>query len=886
MSIGRGARLGPYEVAALVGVGGMGEVYRATDTNLKREVALKVLPETFVLNPERLARFQREAEVLASLNHANIAHIYGLERGDGITALAMELVAGETLAERIARGPIAIDEALGIARQIAEALEAAHTRGIVHRDLKPANIKLTPDGAVKVLDFGIAKAFDARAVSGSQPVVLTTPAMTEAGVVLGTAAYMSPEQARGRAVDERADIWAFGCVLYEMLTGRPAFGDEDVTATLARVLERGADMSSLPAELSPGVRQTIKLCLQKDLKKRIADIRDVRIALDGGFEIAAVPTGSSGTSTAPGGRRVWIFALGVAILAAVALAFPALRHLRETPPPETRVDIVTPATVEPTSFALSPDGRQIVFAASGPNGPQLWLRSLATTTAKPLAGTERAVFPFWAPNSRSIGFFADGSLKILDLGGGAPRTLASAINGAGGTWNADDVIVFAPSLTSALMQISADGGAATTAVPLGSRQFGYSNPHFLPDGRRFLYTTTPGNPEVSGIYIGALGSSVVTRLTMADGDALYLPNGWLLWVRAGTLVTQRLDLAGPALTGKQVTLADSVSLDWRSRSGISMASTGLIAYRAGGGSRRQLTWFDRSGSVLGTLGDRDGFNVSHPRLTPDGRRAVVARTVDGNYDLWLLDGGHTTRITFDPARDDFEELSPDGTVVAFRSTRSGPGDLYAKLLGRSDPEQLLLQSDELKVPTSWSADGRFLMYISASPVTNGDLWVLPMQGDRTPYVFLQTPFREVYGVFSPDGRWVAYQSNESGRQEVYVRPFFEPGQRDAATVSDQWQISTDGGAYAAWRADGQELYYLDPSGAMMAVSITVTGNKVISGTPQILFRSHIFEGGRDLQQGRQYDVATDGRFLINTELNDDSAAPITLIQNWSPDTKE
>jgi Tol biopolymer transport system component len=885
MSIARGARLGPYEVAALVGVGGMGEVYRATDTNLKRDVALKVLPETFVLNPERLARFQREAEVLASLNHANIAHIYGLERGDGITALAMELVSGETLAERIARGPIAIDEALGIARQIADALEAAHTRGIVHRDLKPANIKLTPDGAVKVLDFGIAKAFDARAVSGSQPVVLTTPAMTEAGVVLGTAAYMSPEQARGKAVDERADIWAFGCVLYEMLTGRPAFGDEDVTATLARVLERGADMGSLPAGLSTGVQQTIKLCLQKDLKKRIADIRDVRLALDGAFENAAAPTGSSGTSTAPGGRRAWIAALAVAMLAAVALAIPALRHLREAPPPETRVDIVTPATAEPTSFALSPDGRQIVYAASGPNGAQLWLRSLASAMAKPLAGTERAVFPFWAPNSSSIGFFADGSLKRLDLGGGAPRTLASAENGAGGTWNTDDVIVFAPALTSSLMQISANGGAVTPVVALGPGQIGFTTPNFLPDGRRFLYTSIPANPEVSGTYIGALGSNVSTRVTLSDGNALYLPNGWLLWVRAGALVTQRLDLAGAALTGKQVTLADGVSLDWRSRSGISAASTGLIAYRAAGGSRRQLTWFDRSGSVLGTLGDPDGFSVMHPRVTPDGR-AVVSRTVEGNYDLWLLDGGHTTRITFDPGRDDYEQLSPDGTMVVFRSTRSGPGDLYAKLLGRTDPEQQLLQSDEIKVPNSWSRDGRFLMYASVSRVTNADLWVLPMQGDRTPYVFLRTPFREAYGVFSPDGKWVAYQSNESGRLEVYVRPFFEPGQLDAATANDQWQISTDGGTYAAWRSDGQELYYLDPSGAMMAASITVTGNKLISGTPQMLFRSHIFQGGRDLQQGRQYDVAADGRFLINTELNDDSATPITLIMNWSPDTKD
>jgi Tol biopolymer transport system component len=884
MPIRVGTRFGAYEVSSSLGSGGMGEVYRARDTNLKRDVALKTLPPAVANDADRLARFQREAEVLASLNHPNIAHIYGLERSDGTTALAMELIEGPTLDERISQGRIPVEEALRIANQIADALEAAHERGIVHRDLKPANIKLRPDGIVKVLDFGIAKALDTRATTGPGPAALTTPAMTEAGFVLGTAAYMSPEQARGRPVDRRTDIWAFGCVLYEMLTGKPAFLGEDVTTTLAMVLQGSADLSALPPDVSASVRRTLELCFEKDARKRLADMRDVRLGLDGAFEIAASSAGSSGAVTR-GGRRAWIATLAVAMLAAGALAIPALRHLRETPPPETRVDIVTPPTVDPTSFALSPDGRQIVFTASGSNGAQLWLRSLASATAKPLAGTEGAVFPFWAPNGGSIGFFADGLLKRLDLGGGAARTLAQVTNGAGGTWNPDDVIVFAPSLTSPLMQISADGGSATTAVALESRRFGYGHPHFLPDGRRFLYSAA-GNPDESGIYIGALGSDATTRLTSADGDALYLPNGWLLWVRAGILVAQRLDLAGPALTGKQVRLADSVALDRRYGSGISVASTGLIAYRTGGGSRRQLTWFDRSGSQQGMLGDPDGFGLTFPRLTPDGRRAVVTRAVEGNYDLWLLDGGRTTRITFDPARDDFPQLSQDGTVLVFRSMRTGAGDIYAKHLGRTDPEQLLLHSDELKIPESWSADGRFLMYVNFDPVTNADLWVLPMQGDRTPYVFLQTPFRETHGAFSPDTRWVAYTSNESGRPEVYVRPFLEPGQHDAATAGDQWQISTDGGAFPKWRADGQELYYLNPSGAMMAVSISVAGNKLVPGTPQMLFRTHITQGGRDVQQGRQYDVAADGRFLINTEFADDAPTPITLILNWSPDTKE
>jgi Tol biopolymer transport system component len=884
MPIRVGTRFAAYEVTSSLGAGGMGEVYRARDTNLKRDVALKTLPPAVANDADRLARFQREAEVLASLNHPNIAQIYGLERSEGTTALAMELIEGTTLDERISQGRIPVEEARRIGTQIADALEAAHERGIVHRDLKPSNIKLRPDGIVKVLDFGIAKALDPRATTGPGPAALTTPAMTEAGFVLGTAAYMSPEQARGKAVDRRTDIWAFGCVLYEMLTGKPAFLGEDVTTTLAMVLQGSADLSALPPEVSASARRTLELCFEKDARKRIADMHDVRLALEGAFDVAAASTRSSDALVTRGSRRAWIAAFTVAVLAALGLAIPALRHLHETPRTETRLDIVTPPTADPTSFALSPDGRQIVFVASGPSGAQLWLRSLATPTVKPLAGTEGALSPFWSPNGRSIGFFADGSLKRLDLDAGAPQTLASADNGSGGTWNADGVIIFAPALTNQLMRISAAGGAATPVLPLGPRQSGHMGPHFLPDGFRFLFSAI-GGPDDNGIYIGALDGSVSPRLTGADGDAVFLPTGWLLWVRTGALVAQRLDPARLALTGGLLTLADGVQTDFRRRSGVSAADNGLVAYRTGGGSRRQLTWFDRSGSVQGTLGDADGPGLAYPSLTRDGR-AVVVRNAQSNYDLWLLDGSHRTRITFDPARDDYPRVSPDGTLVAFRSNRSGPGDLYTKLLGRTEPEELLLRSDELKTPMSWSPDGRFLMYTIINTKTNGDLWVLPMQGDRTPYVFLQTPFRESYCVFSPDGRWVAYNSNESGRAEVYVRPFFEPGQRDAATAGDQWQISTDGGAFAAWKPDGQELYYLDPSGAMMGAAISVTGNKLVSGAPQMLFRTHIARGGREQQQGRQYDVAADGRFLINTELDDDASTPITLIANWNPDKKE
>ena len=457
MALTPGTRLGVYEVTAQIGEGGMGQVYRALDTKLKRQVAIKILPQSLAADHDRLARFQREAEVLASLNHPNIAAIYGLEESGGMTALIMELVEGDDLSQRIARGAIPIDEALPIAKQIAEALEAAHEQGIIHRDLKPANIKVREDGTVKVLDFGLAKAMEPAA--GSSPGASMSPTLslhaTTAGVILGTAAYMSPEQARGKTVDKRADIWAFGAVLYEMLTGTRAFEDEDVSMTLSKVLQREPDFDALPAAVPARVSQVLRVCLRQDSKQRVGDIRDVRLALEGAFE-TTVP---SATTVAPlpsrGTRVAWIVA-AAAVLASAALAIPVVRYLRETPPPETRVDIVTPATAARISFALSPDGRQIVFVASGDGASRLWLRPLASTTAQPLAGTEGADLPFWSPDSKSVGFFAGGALKRIDIGGGAPQTVATAAP-RGGTWSADGVILFAPNITGPLFRISASG---------------------------------------------------------------------------------------------------------------------------------------------------------------------------------------------------------------------------------------------------------------------------------------------------------------------------------------------------------------------------------------------------------------------------------------------
>ncbi|NOT26566.1 MAG: serine/threonine-protein kinase [Acidobacteria bacterium] len=900
MSFTSGARIGPYAIVGSLGAGGMGEVYRATDTTLGRQVAIKILPDAFAADPNRLARFEREAKTLASLSHSCIAAVYGFERSTAVHALVMELVEGDDLSQRIARGVIPLDEALPIAKQIADALEAAHEQGIIHRDLKPANIKVRPDGTVKVLDFGLAKALDSGLGAGdrgpehaSMAPTITTPAMmTGAGMILGTAAYMSPEQARGRVVDRRADIWAFGAVLFEMLTGRRAFPGEDMTDTIVSVVSKEPDWSALPPGTPMALRRLLTRCVKKDAKVRLRDIGDARVQLEELLSGTSdeVTMASSSTPAAPGARvaprssrAAWMACAAVALLAA-GLAIPTVRHLRETPPPappEQRTEISTPATGDPESFALSPDGRQIVFAATVDGASRLWLRSLAATTAQPLTGTEGGRHPFWSPDSRSIGFFATGALKRLDLEGSLPQTLAPVLAGQGGSWSPDGTIVFAPSVTSALMRVRAAGGPATALGPLAPQQIGHVGPHFLPDGRHFLFTAR-GAPEAGGIFVGTLDGDAPTRLVASDGTGVYLGSGWLLWVRAGALVAQQFDAARMVLTGEPMTLANGVPVSDYSRSWVSVSAAGMVAYRTGEASQRQLRWFDRSGAARGTVGDPDA-TLWHPIISPDGHRVVVVRTVQGNLDLWLRDGPRSSRLTFSPQEDRFPVWSPDGARVVFRSIRTGQGDLYQKLINGAGTEERILASDQLKTPASWSADGRYLMYMSQDPETGTDLWVLPMEGERAPTVFLKTLFREAYGAFSPDGRWVAYQSDESGRPEVYVRPFdsSDAVPADSGASSGRWQVSTAGGILPRWRHDGKELYYLNPEGAMMAAPVTVTGSTFEPGAPMTLFPTRIYGGGADVQQGRQYDVAPDGRFLINT-VPDVAAAPITLLQNWRP----
>jgi Tol biopolymer transport system component len=573
-------------------------------------------------------------------------------------------------------------------------------------------------------------------------------------------------------------------------------------------------------------------------------------------------------------RPRWITWLAVAAtLAAIAFAMPAIRYLRQAPLPETRVDIVTPSTNAPGSFALSPDGSQIVFVASGDGGSRLWLRSLATNKARPLQGTDGARCPFWSPDSRSIGFFTDDSLKRLDLDGGRPKVLAPAGAAGNGTWSDDGVILFVQSAIKPIERVAATGGQVTQVVQLGPEHVTFYNPLLLPDGRRFLFSSAAGTAP--GIYVGSLDGKPPVRLTPEPRSFDYLRSGWLLQVKAGVLVAQRLDLEKAVLVGEQETLAEGVG-------GLSTSTTGLIAFRGIAPHDIKLAWRDRSGAELGVVGDPGG-RYDEPRVSPDGHQVAVVRSVQEKTDIWLLDGARSSRVTFNSAQSTIPAWSPDGTHIAYTAGDLGDGDLYQALANGAGKAELMFKSAGLKFPTSWSQDGRFLLYFVPEG-GGGDIFVLPT-GWHKPFPFRTSKFVERWGQFSPDGKWVAYQSDESGQNEVYVRAFVEPEEEGEAPVSDagQWQMSTAGGVFPTWSGDGKELFFISPAGDMMAVPIAVSDSGLKAGTPVALFQTHIVGGGTDDVQGRHYDVARDGRFLINTVVEKESAPPITLIQNWNSD---
>jgi eukaryotic-like serine/threonine-protein kinase len=871
-----GIRIGVYQIAAQIGVGGMGEVYQATDTNLKRQVAVKVLPAAVAGDVERLARFQREAEVLAALNHPNIAQIFGLEKTPDFTALVMELVEGDDLSQRIARGAIPLDEALPIAKQIAEALEAAHEQGIIHRDLKPANIKVRPDGTVKVLDFGLAKAMEPVGSSPnvSQSPTITTPAMmTGVGMILGTAAYMSPEQAKGRAADTRSDVWAFGCVLYEMLAGRAAFEGDTVSELLANVLKSEPDGTRLPPSMPEGIRRLLRRCLEKDPKERLRHIGDARI------EIRDARSGPENDSRLrPNVARsrellAWATALLVATVAGLAMMWP-----RQPAPAalEARLEISTPPTSDSSSFAISPDAKTIVFVATSQGQLPLWLRRLDSAVGRPLAGTDGASWPFWSPDSRSVGFFADGKLKRIDVDSGSVQALAEAPVGQGGTWRRDGVILFSPFPPGSIFRVSAAGGEVTPQTHMVTPQQGHNSPHFLPDGRHFLYFVR-GGPEVRGIYVGQIDDPSTRRLRDADAGAVYARPGHLLFVRDGTIFAQPFDLDRLQFTGDPFLLAEQAASG--SPGPPAASAVGPIAYRTGAERYpvRQLVWVDRSGTELQKVGE-PAADLNAPALSHDGKHVALFRVVGGNVDIWSLDveRGGLDRLTSDPADDIGPIWSSDDKSIFFGSNRKGVGDLYLKVVSEAGSERLLLTTPQLKVANDWSTDGRFVLFSSLDHRLKADLWGLRLDDPSNPFVVAQTDGSSMGGKLSPDGQWIAYTSNDSGRWEIYLRPFPPKGGKSL--------ISTNGGVTPRWRRDGKELFYVALDDRLMAVPIRedVEKHAVQPGAPVALFTTRIGGARAEVING-QYEVAPDGqRFLMNTRAGNVTAPPITIIMNWKP----
>ena len=881
-----GKQIGVYQITALLGAGGMGEVYRARDTKLARDVAIKVLLPGFIADPARRARFEREALLLASLNHPNIATIHGVEDVDGAQAIVLELVEGETLYERLIRGPVPASEALRYAAGIAAALDVAHEKGIVHRDLKPGNIKITPEGTVKVLDFGLAKAVQ-RAESALQ-----TAGLSQEGIVVGTPAYMSPEQARGKPVDRRADIWAFGCVLYEMLTGCAAFAAATVTDTLAAVLDREPDWSVLPDKTPPAIRKLLRRCLEKDPKLRLHDMGDAGLDLQDALTSPSAATQEpvtavTGKPRAEPNARFALIVATLSLMIAAALAVPATLYFRRVVPEpiQTRFEIGTPPTSDPVSFALSADGRQLAFVATSEGAPRLWVRPLDQVTAQPLAGTEGASYPFWAPDGRAIGFFADGKLKRIDMGGGGLLVLADAPSGRGGTWNRDGVIVFAPDVAGELMRVLATGGTPMAVTRQTPVKAAYRWPQFLPDGRHFVFFVPYGRPEVKGLYVATLDGGQPTRILVAETAPVYAPPGVLLWVQEGVLVAQRFDPVRRVVSDEPIPVAQAVGMDvGLLRGAFAVSATGVLAHRASRGEPRQLTWVDRQGIARDTVGPPDWEGLSSPDLSADGKRVAVHRTAQGNPDVWLIDtgGDMQSRLTFDPSNDGHPLWSPDASRVVFRSLRNGPWDLFWKAANGAGDEQPLLVTGEFKSPLAWSPDGQVLLYEVQYPKTGLDLWALPVVGDRKPFPVVQTSFDETSGQFSPDGRWVVYQSNESKTVQIYVRPFRGPG--------GPWQVSMEGGSQPRWRPDGKELFYVAPDARLMAVPIAVGVDRqtLQAGAPMPLFRTRLARGANisGLMSKPQYAVASDGRFLMNMAVEGATASPITLVLNWDAALKK
>jgi len=877
MAIQSGTHLGHYEIVAAIGAGGMGEVYRARDSKLGRDVAIKVLPATFVGDVERIARFQREAKVLASLDHPNIASIYGIEESGGTRALVMQLVEGPTLADRIKQGPIPVDEALRIARQIADALEYAHERGIVHRDLKPANIKVTNDDAVKVLDFGLAKAIEG---DPSSIDISSSPTMsrmaTMQGVLLGTAAYMSPEQAKAKPVDRRADIWAFGCVLYEMLTGKMAFTGETVTDTLAAVIKEEPDWSQLPAGTPARVRVLLQRCLQKDPRQRLQAVGDARISID--EVLSGVPDPSSPVAAvavpldAPLWRRALPWALG--ILTAVVAGFAGWALRPSVSKPVVRAVITLPpgqqlAGMESNlEVALSPDSRYLAYVANQGGVQQIYLRKMDSGEIKAVPGTVGGVGPVFSPDGQWLSFFAGGKLEKIAVTGGEPQILADAPANRGASWNSQGLIAFVPTI-GPIEQVSDAGGSSQPLTHLEKGEFDHIWPAFLPDNKAVLFSLA-----ANAIAVQSIGTGQRRTLIQGGVNSCYVSPGYLVYAQAGTLLAVPFDAKRLELTGTPVPVVQNVL-----NGGVgpapfqySVSANGSLVYVSGRAQQNGLVWVNRTGAEERLKAPVQAYD--YLELSPDGRRLAVSI---GTHEVWLFDLARETLtpltsggdVTLDPV------WSPDGKRIAFSSATEGQLNLYWQMADGTGGPERLRSSDHAELPSSWSPDGQLLAFTRLASGTGSDIWVLRLS-DRKAEPFLQTSAQESAARFSPDGHWLAYVSDASGRNEVYVQPYPGPGGR--------WQISTDGGGQPVWNRNGRELFYQNGD-QMMAVDVS-TGPNFSAGKPRMLFEGPHASSSSLLSPF--YDVSPDGRrFLMLKPVEQDQAAltQINLVLNWTEELK-
>ena len=888
MALTPGTRLGVYEITALLGVGGMGQVYRAMDTTLGRQVAIKILPDAFASDPERMARFEREAKTLASLNHPNIAAIYGFEKSGGAYALVMECVEGDDLSQRIARGPIPLDEALPIAKQIAEALEAAHEQGIIHRDLKPANIKVRSDGTVKVLDFGLAKAMEPAAGSSpsmSMSPTITTPAMTQAGMILGTAAYMSPEQARGKTVDKRADIWAFGAVLFEMLTGKRAFPGEDITDTLAAVVRSEPEWGLVPGNVSPTLLLFLRRCLHKDLKQRIGDIHDVGLALEGAFETAAPQTAVSSR-----GHWASLMPWGVAVACLVGPAVAVSLLMTRRPAPVAAEVIRFSIPIPPDAFlassgandaaaVVSPDGRSIVMGVTQGGVRKLWLRRIEAQDAMPLEGTDNANWPFWSPDSRSIAFVSGEQLNTISADGGQVRRIGNLGSGIsrGGTWNAQDVMLIAAG-GGRLMHIAATGGepALVRAPDAGQQEQALRWPEFLPDGNHFLYVARRDGTASDRLYVGALDDSASIFVREVDSQASYA-NGYLLFtIGNGQLLAQPFDVGRLATTGAPVVVADNFARSnlTRIHSHFSASVNGVLTYQPVSLVGSSLVWVDRHGNPIRTVVDDDA-TYADPAVSPDGRFLAVDRfdRRTGDCRVWLFD---LDRSSAAPLAPEFPgSASPvwthDSAAVLFSGGVAGSIGFQRKRLNASQAAELLPESPPpFAYPTDVSADGQSVLYTQWDAF--GYVMAWNVKGRRSVAVRTGGTAFYAHERFSPDGRWVAYQSSATGRNEVYVR---STGAEGVTKV-----VSTGGGSAPRWRADGRELLYMN-GGAIFSMPVQ-PGSDQEFGVPLKLFSQRLLGGfPSPAPSGRYFDIAPDGqRFLLVLRKEPSGQSPVSVVVNW------